>query len=167
MRWTPPAAILIAAVPFVAAICGCGPNAAPLTAADRAGIEATTQAFTTAARAKDWAAVGATYTTDAVLMPPNAPSVTGREAIIKFLGTLPPLTSFSLTNVEVEGEGGIAYVRGTYQLTMAMEGQNPMEETGKFLEIRRKQPDASWLIYRDMFSSDAPPPTGASAPPTD
>jgi ketosteroid isomerase-like protein len=30
----------------------------------------------------------------------------------------------------------------------------PVEDQGKFLEIRRRQPDGSWLLAVDIFNSD-------------
>ena len=146
---------------------GCEMPPRQLTAGDRAAIESVSHTYEAAAKGADWVALGATYTEDAILMPPNGPSISGRPAIVKFFQGFPRLIEFKLTNVEVEGRGDIAYVRGSYQLTMAVEGQNPIEDTGKFLEIRRKQPDSTWLIYRDMFSSDQPPATSAAPPPTD
>ncbi|HWN81774.1 MAG TPA: DUF4440 domain-containing protein [Candidatus Udaeobacter sp.] len=162
MRW-----FLLGVSIFAIGWAGCQSSARPLTAADRAGIESTSQTYEAAAKGADWVALAATYTEDAILMPPNGPAITGRAAIVKFFQGFPRLTSFKLTNVEVEGNGDIAYVRGTYQLTMSIEGQGPIEDSGKFLEIRRKQPDSSWLIYRDMFSSDLPAPPSTPAPPTD
>jgi len=162
MRW-----LLLGVSALAIGLFGCQSSARPLTAADRAGIEAVSQTYEAAAKGSDWTALGATYTEDAVLMPPNSPAITGRAAIVKFFQAFPRLTAFKLTNVEVEGNGDIAYVRGTYQLTMSIEGQGPIEDTGKYLEIRRKQPDNTWLIYRDMFSSDQPAAPAAAAPPTD
>jgi ketosteroid isomerase-like protein len=158
--------MLIASL-FVLTIASCGKSAQPLTAADRAGIESATQGFATGAKAGDWNAVGATYAEDAILLPPNTPAVTGRAAIIQHFSSLPPVTDMTITNIEVEGSDGIAYTRGTYQLAMGMAGQAPMADAGKFLAIFRKQADGSWLLFRDMFSSDAPPMAhGDSAAPS-
>ena len=37
--------------------------------------------------------------------------------------------------------------------------EQPIQDHGKFIEIRRKQPDGSWLISRDIFNSDLPLPS--------
>ena len=136
----------------IAACQSAGPAA--LSEADRAAIEATSQAFLTAARAADWTAVAATYTEDAVLMPPNAPAVAGRSAIQAFFESLPPVTQFDLTSLEIEGRDDLAYVRGTYEMTMSGAGGLPVVDSGKYLEIRRRQADGSWLLHRDVFNSD-------------
>jgi uncharacterized protein (TIGR02246 family) len=131
---------------------------APLSDADRAALEGTAQAFASAARAGNWVAVAALYTEDAVLMPPNAPAVEGRSAIQAFFTSLPPVTAFDLKTVEIDGRGDLAYVSGNYAMTITPPGGTPVNDTGKFLEIHRRQPDGSWPLHRDMFNSDVPLP---------
>jgi ketosteroid isomerase-like protein len=60
--------------------------------------------------------------------------------------------------VDVDGHGELAYTRGTYSLTMQPAGAAPMSDTGKFVEVWRKQPDGSWKIKWDIYNSDNPPP---------
>ncbi len=60
--------------------------------------------------------------------------------------------------MEIAGRGDLAYVRGTYKLKIVLEGHDPIPDTGKYIEIRKKQADGSWLLYRDIFNSDVPLP---------
>ncbi len=137
----------------------CQREAGPLSDDDVAAIKASTEAFIQAVRSEDWAAHAALYTEDAVWMPPNQPIVQGREAIQTWMEEFPTMTEFNLTAVEIDGYADIAYVRGTYSLMMLPEGAlEPIRDTGKFLEIRRKQPDGSWPIAVDIFNSDLPLP---------
>ena len=131
---------------------------AALSEADRAAIEATSKAFVEGVNAKDWAAVAATYTEDGVIMPPNGPAVAGRANVQAFLEAFPPISDFNLENVEVEGLGDMAYVRGAFTMTISPEGGYPITDTGKYIEIRKKQADGSWLLYIDIFNSDVPLP---------
>lgn len=130
------------------------PGPATLSQEDIAGIEATSQAWMEAVSAGDWAALSATYTEDAVLLPPNEPAVPGRSDIEAWFEALPPVSDFNLETVEIEGLGDVAFVRGSYTLTMTPEGMDAVADTGKYLEVWRKQADGSWLIYRDIFSSN-------------
>ncbi len=41
-------------------------------------------------------------------------------------------------------------------MTLEIEGMPPVQETGKYIEIRRKQEDGSWLLAVDIFNSDTP-----------
>jgi ketosteroid isomerase-like protein len=138
-----------------------------LSAADVASIKAADKAWGEAALARDWDKVAALYTTDAILLPPNAPAVEGRENIRKNLANFPPLSKMDITVLETRGEGNLAYVRGAYTMTIPVEKGDLITETGKFLEIRLRQPNGEWLLYRDMYSSDnapAPAPPAASKP---
>jgi ketosteroid isomerase-like protein len=134
----------------------------PLAAADLAAIRANDSAFASAAEAGDAAGVAARYVPDGRLMPPNAPAIEGREAIQKFWGGLLGAyqVQFQVAADEVEGRGDLAYSRGHYTLdgTPKAKGGAPIHDTGKFLEILRRQPDGAWHYAVDMYSSDLPAP---------
>lgn len=140
--------------------CQPAPPAAPagLSDEDRATIAAVSSAFVEAANAANWAALGALYTQDASVLPPNAPAVQGREAIQALFASFPPISGMELTSVEVDGAGDIAYVRGTYRLTMTPPGAAAIQDSGKFIEIRKRGADNSWLLYLDIYNSDVPLP---------
>jgi len=131
---------------------------AGLSSDDLAGIRAVEQAWEDAAGANDWEALGEVYTEDATLMPPNHDPVEGRAAIQEFFGTFPPITDVQLEIVEIDGTGDTAYVRGRYTITMAPEGAEPITDSGKYLEVRRKQADGRWLFTHDLWNSDLPLP---------
>jgi len=126
---------------------------------DVAAIKATTEAAILAINSEDRTAHAELYTEDAVLMPPNLPMIRGREGIQAWNEASPPITDFNLTIVEIDGCGDLAFVLGTYSMTIALEGiPEPIQDTGKYIEIRQKQEDGSWLISRDIFNSDLPLP---------
>lgn len=138
---------------------GCQPQAGPLSDEDVAAIRETAAAYHEAALAKDWDAVAGFYTEDAVLMPPNQPAVQGTAAIKDWHASFPPVSEVELPIVEIDGRGGLAYARGTYTLTIALEGApEPITDSGKSLAIWRRQADGSWLIGIDTFNSDLPLP---------
>jgi uncharacterized protein (TIGR02246 family) len=146
----------VVAIVSIFAACA-APAPAGLTDADRAAIQEVTDEFVEAFLAGDFAGVASFYTEDAVLLPPNAPSVSGRAAIQEFLATFPPVTQFHLTNVTIEGSGDIAFVHGTLHMVMTGPDGSTIEDTGKFIEIRRKVGDR-WLLAYDIFNSDLPLP---------
>jgi len=160
----PPPALLallaLALLPACQSTACCEPHtcATRLTETDRAGIAKNSEAWLAAVRARDWAAVAATYVDDAMLLPPNMPAVSGRAAIRGFFEGFPPIVSMDLTDAEVEGCCDVAYVRGNYRMSFAPPGAGgTVQESGKYIEIRWRQADGSWLKKHDMFSSDAPP----------
>ena len=130
---------------------------AELSEADRLAIQQSSDTFVQNVRAGDFAAVAALYTPDAIVMPPNAPSATGRAAIEQLLGAFPPMSAFELNSATVDGRGDLAFVHGTYIMTMSMPDGTAVTDTGKYIEIRRRQ-DGRWLISHDIFNSDLPVP---------
>ena len=142
------------------AVIACQPSPpAGLTDADRAAIDSTGKEFVRLALAGDFAALSRGYYPDnGTVMPPNAPAATGHAAIEAFFKTLPPLTAFEIHTEELEGTGDLAYKRGRYKMTMAIPGGPAVTDSGKYLEVLKKQSDGSWKTLRDMFSSDIPVP---------
>ncbi len=141
---------------------GCSRGPTPLSEADKATIRANDEKFAQAVVAKNWPALAAMYSTDAAFMPPNESVVQGRAAIQSWLSAFPPVTAFSLTPQQVDGQGDLAYARGTYMMTVTPPGAPaPVEDHGKYIVIERKQPDGSWLITDDIFNSDVPLPAPA------
>src|SRR5260370_26597467 len=147
-------------------LAGCQP-AGPLTAADVQWLKNDADQWVKAAKAADWAKLASLYATDGTLMPPNAPTVAGRDKIQAWMAAFPKLQDIKLAPQQIEGRGDLAYVRGTYTLTLAPQGNAPaISDNGKYLEIYKKQPDGKWTIVHVMFSSDAPaaPPPQAAKP---
>jgi len=103
----------------------------------------------------DAAGVASRYEQDARLMAPNMPAMEGRAAIEafskEFLATGAKL-NFSLLTVH-ESPDMCAAV-GRYEMKIP----GAPDDTGKFVEIWRKQNDGSWLIADDIFNSDVPAP---------
>ena len=125
-----------------------------LSVEDRDKIEEISRKFMERMVSGDMAGVAQLYTSDAVLIPPNHPNVSGQSAIADFLGTFPKITRFTLANDEVDGRDDIAYARGRYEMTLEPEGEAAMDDQGSYVEVRKRQSDGSWPIAVDMFSSN-------------
>lgn len=126
-----------------------------LSAADQSTIRALTERFVQLMLAGNLDGLVTLYTENAVLMPPHHPEVQGRAALRAFLGSFPRISSFRATAHEIDGRADLAYVRGSYAMTLHPEGAaDPVKDEGKFVEIRRRQPDGSWLLAVDIFNSD-------------
>jgi uncharacterized protein (TIGR02246 family) len=98
------------------------------------------------------------YSEDAVVMPPNAPRATTKEAIRTLWKDL--LTDASISwktkEVEVAQSGDIGYTSGTYEVTMTDPTGTPVNDRGKYLEVWKKQADGSWKCVADIWNSDLP-----------
>ena len=132
-------------------------------AADEATIRDLDAQWSAAAGAKDVDKTISYYSTDAIVMPPNAPSATTKEAIRtvwKDLLASPGLTiSWKTTKVEVAKSGDIAYTTGTYELTMNDPTGKPINDHGKYVEVWKKQSDGKWKVVADIWNSDLPFPS--------
>jgi ketosteroid isomerase-like protein len=104
-------------------------------------------------RAGDWAAWAALYAEDAVLHPPNGPAVRGRAALQKWGEAFPPVEALDFSNVQVSGEGNVAFGTSGYALTI--KGQ-PLD-TGKQLGVFRRD-IGGWQVVAVSFNSDLPLP---------
>jgi ketosteroid isomerase-like protein len=147
------AAVVVASV-FT--ITGCQAAAPALSDADVQANQAVTDQFAELLVARNLTALVELYAEGAVVMPPNGPAVAGRERILAWQESSPPVSSFVATNDVIDGGGDVVYVRGHYALVLAIEGTPA--DTGKYVGVRKRQPDGSWKIIVDIFNSDLPLP---------
>jgi len=110
--------------------------------------------------ANDAAGIAALYTEDAQLLPPDQEIVSGRAAIQEFLArTNPPgSAALEIATVETRVLGDYAHRQGSFLLKGP---DGTALRAGKFLELWKKV-DGNWLIHRDMWSANAPPPALAT-----
>jgi ketosteroid isomerase-like protein len=75
--------------------------------------------------------------------------------------------SFTAARADIDeavAVGDLGYVRGTFHATVQPRAGGPaMTDANKFILIWRRQPDGSWKIARDIWSSNAPPPPPAGS----
>ena len=128
-------------------------------AADEAAIRAADAQWAKTAGANDLEGTVAYYSDDASLLAPNAPIASNKQAIrAAWASLLGPGTSIAwqATKVEVSRSSDLAYIMGTYQLTMKDPQGNPVTDHGKFVEVWEKQADGKWKVGADIFNSDLP-----------
>lgn len=151
--------ILLPVAVLALAVAACQGGAGPLSDADVAAIEELRTEFVAAILSGDAAAVAALYTEDGMELPPNEAAREGRAGIEAAMEADGTVTAFQLTGLEVDGQGDLAYDRGTYSATVSIEGMpEPMSDSGKYIVIVRKQADGSWLLSRAIWNSNTPLP---------
>ena len=95
-----------------------------------------------------------------MLLPPNAPIAADQKSIREsWAGLLGPNTALSwkVSKVDVAKSGDLGYVHGTYSLAITdPKGGAPVHDTGKFVEIWKKQVDGKWKCIVDTYNSDLP-----------
>ena len=111
-----------------------------------------------AAAAKDIERTIAYYSDDAIVLPPNATSATSKESIRNAWKDMLASPGFVITwepkKVKLGKSGEMAWVSGTYELTMNDASGKPSNDRGKYLEVWEKQSDGNWKCAADMWNSD-------------
>ena len=148
------------------ALAGSSHAATPPSGADEAAIRAQTTGWAKAYNGGDAKAVAAQYSDDALLLPPGAPGVSGRAAILDFFskdiaGSKAAGVVFNINpKTDVGVSGNMGWESGTYTATI----KGAVVASGKFLSVSQKK-DGKWLYIRDTWNADAPPaPSAAVAP---
>src|SRR6266436_8376013 len=120
-----------------------------------------------AAAAKDVEQTIGYYSDDAIVLPPNATSAATKEAVRNvwrdIFASPGRVISWQPTRVQVAKSGEVAWVSGTYKLTMNDASGKPIDDRGKYLEVWEKQTDENWKCAADMWNSDLA--ASASGPP--
>jgi ketosteroid isomerase-like protein len=152
--------LLALLLPFAAA----GAQSTGTTAA----LAAANARYLVAANKGDITAFVNVYSSDATLLPPNAPAVHGRAAIAEYWqgGWKMGVRNLKLTTVEVFPHGNQATEVGTYQLDIQRaDGATAASDHGKYIVLWKRDAKGEWKWFRDIWNSDvAPPPAAAAAP---
>ncbi|MEE9277686.1 MAG: DUF4440 domain-containing protein [Dehalococcoidia bacterium] len=124
------------------------------------GITDTNSQFIAAIARGDAAGCAAVYPDDGILLPPNAPTFTGRQAIQEFWqGAIDMgVKGANLKTVSLEEHGNTAIEIGAYTLDIQPPDGDATQDIGKYVVIWKRQSDGSWMWAIDIFNSDNPPP---------
>lgn len=132
---------------------------------DEAAITALWDKYDAAVESGDVEAVLAIHTDDSVRMPPNEPTIIGKEGIRSwYQRTFDEATiELEISQEEIEVLGDWAFERGTFAATFTpKEEGEPANDNGKFVIMSQRQADGSWKRARAIWSSDNPPAGGGS-----
>ena len=161
---TLPVSILVA---FVLLATCCAPSAPVDSQAGAANIQELDEQWSATAAKNDLDGTVAFYADDAVLLPPNAPIATDRKSIREsWASLLGPNTTvlWKVSKVEVAKSGELGYFYGTYELSIKdPKGGPPVHDTGKLVEVWKKQADGEWKCIVDTYNSDLPLPAASEA----
>ena len=123
--------------------------------------QAATDGWIAAFNSGDAAGLALMYSPDAKILPPDQPIVSGYGAIEEFWKTFNPgNVRIEISEAETLKLGDYWFREGTYSGLYPSEGE---PRVGKFIELWTRVGGA-WLIHRQMWSPNAPPP--AQMPPT-
>ncbi len=123
----------------------------------RESIEAVGKTLCERANAGNAAGVAELYTEDAVLLPPGAARLDGREAIQQYWqGMLDAgVGDILVATQEVEEAGASAVEVGTISATAPGDGDARVALTGKYIVVYRRDGGGNWRLHRDIWNFDA------------
>lgn len=102
------------------------------------------------------------YADSAEVVAANGETIRGRKNIMAWLERFPPIAEWKLSDIEIDGAGEVAYVRGSYLMRLASRAKLPFDQ-GKYLEVWRKQADGTWKVIRRVITSEVATRTRARA----
>jgi len=156
---------LLLAVP-VAAATACAPRVD--TAAEQAALRRADSAYTVAVQSKNLDAMIESYASDAVMYPPNEPTVSGIEGVRQYATTIlstPGLSvAFTPVDVQVSPGGGMGYTFNTGRVTTTDPAGATVSEEIRDFHVWRKEPDGRWNVVVDIWNSPTPLPPPPPAP---
>jgi ketosteroid isomerase-like protein len=112
----------------------------------------------------------AQYAADAEVMAPGNPRATGTDAIRALLekesaGLKQAGLSLAVNDDDkAAASGDLGYHSGSY---VVKDASGNAVDSGNYLAVLQRQKDGTWLLIRDIWNSDRPPPAPAEAPPAD
>jgi ketosteroid isomerase-like protein len=151
------AAICCGSLALLLLTASCGSTPKDTRAADETTIRNLDEQWAKSVAAKDVDATVGYYSDDASLLAPNEPIASDKPAIraqwSALLGADTSLT-WQATKVDVARSSDLGYIVGAYQLSAKDAQGPPTPDRGKFVEVWKKQADASWKVVADIFNSD-------------
>ena len=117
----------------------------------------TSARFVAALGRADTTTLAALYTADAMLLPPAAAPISGREAIRRFwqAGLDAGIVAIHLDATRFDRDTRLAYELGRYELRLEPEGSESIVDRGNYLVVHSRQDDGSWRRRVEIFTPTA------------
>ena len=126
---------------------------------DREAIDRVLNNFVTAFNKGDVAACLASLADDVLVMPPNAPAISGRQPYGAWIEGLLEVVSIEETISEHHTEiaGDWAFDSGHWEATITQRADDQQfEDRGDYVWVLRKAADGSWATVQMIWNSDNP-----------
>lgn len=96
------------------------------------------------------------WISDARLMPPNAADVVGHEALRKWIYERPPVKTFSVFDMDIDGGGDVAIVIAHFSRAFASDNGDETDQAARQVLKFRRDDDGNWKICAAIFNSCEP-----------
>ncbi len=139
---------------------GCDQTSVDLNAA-QAELRAAADAYHEAAESVDVENLVALYTTDGLILPPNAAKEEGLEGVRGFADAFTQTPGFSVQfadmSVEVAASGDMGYSLANAVISVDGPNGEPVEDRVRDFHLWKKQ-DGTWKVAIDIWNSELPLP---------
>ena len=159
------AAALVAAA--MLALAGCSAKPTDSAAFEKQAKE-DVRKFIPALNTGDTATILAQYAPDAEVMAPANPRAVGHDAIRELVTKLSAELKAGGVSIALNDDdkaaasGDLGYHSGSY---VVKDAAGTVVDSGNYLAVMQRQADGSWLMIRDTWNSDRPPPAPPAAEP--
>jgi len=120
----------------------------------REELEASNAEFCQALGAGDLERVAGVFDAEATMLAPGAPPANGREEIRAYFEQGPTITGAVMRTTRIEELADAVAEVGDYTMTVTLPGEEPFEDAGKYLCVRRRDADGHLRLWLDTFHSD-------------
>jgi uncharacterized protein (TIGR02246 family) len=124
--------------------------------AARKAIEAANQDFIVALKKHDAKAIADAFEPDAVLLPPGADALHGRDEISKFFTSFVATATIDETSsvtLDVSLAANTAYEIGLYTMTTRTGNSAALADHGKYLCVWKHDSDGRWRVAREISNT--------------
>jgi len=151
--------MVLLCVAVIALIGGCAKErVTDMRAEDERMIRESEIAASNALAAKDLDRFVSFYADDSSLLFDNSPIITGKDGVREKWRAILARPGFAMSfqplKVEASRSGDLAYVHGSYELTVNDAAGKPVTDKGKYVVVYKRQPDGKWKIILDTGNSD-------------
>jgi ketosteroid isomerase-like protein len=159
------------AVAAVVSLSACATQAPPqeFGKEDVAQLRQMLAEFVTAYNAKDVEKIGALFSANSALMPPNRSTLRGVDVVKSYFDGRwkdDGATNLAVEPLTIEGHGPLGFIAGTFSLELkGPDGSGTGRDRGKVMWIVHKYSE-KWKFEWQMMSSDLPPAVPQIAPET-
>ena len=157
-------AAALAAAGFLA-LAGCSPKPTDSAAVEKQA-RADVRVFIPAFNTGDVETLVAMYAPDAEVMAPGNARASGHDAIRAVLAKESAAMQAAGVAIELNDDdragasGDLGYHSGSY---VVKDAAGNVVDSGNYLAVLKRQADGKWLLFRDTWNSDRPPPAAEPA----
>lgn len=160
---------LLIVLSLVIAVFGAACSARVDIEAERQALRAASDEYSNAEAAKDAERLSSFYTEDAIMYPPNEPTMTGKENIHKYASNVMAIPDLVMSSrnieLQVSSAGDLGYTVNILDVKVNDPQGNPISERYRDIHFWKKESDGKWRVMIDIWNLEPPAASPAASEP--